>query len=111
MDQCASQFKPPDVKLSEDAVEKHKALRDSYSEMYAVAKQDGHTLIEKLRRPIGDVGVPREFTRSSRYIKECLENLYDEKNLVDDQWYIRHNHLKKTLNFRIFQRDTAKVSF
>lgn len=109
MDQCASQLKPPDVKLSEDAVEKHKGLRDSYSEMYAAAKQDGHTLIEKLRRPIGDVGVPHEFTRSSRYIKECLENLYDEKNLVDDQWYIRHNHLKKTLNFRIFQRDTAKI--
>lgn len=45
----------------------------------------------------------------SRYIKECLETLYDEKTLIDDQWQARYDHLKKTLNMRMYQKDTEKV--
>ena len=82
---------------------------DTYTDLYSQVKQDGHNLIEKLRKPVGNLGVPREFTLATRFIKECLENLYDEKNLVDDQWHLRQDHLKKTLNFRLFQRDTNKV--
>lgn len=47
---------------------------------------------------------------ATRHIKEILENLYDEKNLIDEQWIVRQDHLVKTLNFRIFQKDTGKVS-
>ena len=91
------------------ALEAHKAIRESFSSLYFQAKQDGHSLIEKLRKPVGNQGVPRSFTLTTRNIKECLEQLYDEKTLVDDQWQARQEHLTKTMNLRIYQRDTSKV--
>lgn len=84
-------------------------MRESYSDLYTSARQDGHALIEKLRRPIGEGSVPPDFILAVRHIKEVLENLYDEKNLVDEQWQGRQDHLKMTYNFRVFQKDTEKV--
>jgi hypothetical protein len=109
MDECSSKSCPADITSTEDALDKHKKLQEYYTELYTGARQDGHTLIEKLRRPVGEGGVPSDFILAVRHIKEVLESLYDEKNLIDEQWQSRNNHLKMTHSFRIFQKDTSKI--
>ena len=75
-------------------------MREAYTQLYAGARQTGHAIIEKLRRPVGESSVPSRFIIASRHVKEVLENLYDEKNLIDEQWEVRRHFLKQTLTFR-----------
>lgn len=111
IDECGSRSKPTEVSECERLIEAHAQLKDSFTVLYNLAKQDGHTLIDKLRKPVGTQGIPRSFTLMTRLLKESLETLYDEMTLVEDQWQARQDHLKKTYNFRLYQRDTKKVLY
>lgn len=102
-------YSPPNITSTEDALEQHKQLFELISTVYITARQDGHTLIDKLRRPVGERGVPVEFIHATRHAKEKLESLYDEKNMIDEQWKIRQDYLRKTLNFQLFQKECKKV--
>lgn len=88
---------------------KHKELSEKVSVMYSGARQDGHLLIEKLRRPVGEGSVPLQFIQATRHVKERLENLYDEKNMIDEQWQRRQKYLKQSLTFQMFQKQSHKV--
>lgn len=110
MDRCTSVTIPPNITSTTKAIDDHKHLFDLISNLYTSARQDGHLLIDKLRRPVGESSVPVEFIQASRHIKEELESLYDEKNMIHEQWKIRQEHLRKTLNFQMFQKDSNKVS-
>ena len=109
MDECASLEQPPDIAAVEENIERHQQLKNRYSEMYSSAREDGHNLISKLRRPVGEGSVPSDFIIGSRHVKELLENMYDEKILIDDQWETRQQLLKQTLNLRVFQMNAKKV--
>ena len=106
---CSSHDQPADTRATEEAIENHKTMREAYTQLYAGARQTGHAIIEKLRRPVGESSVPSRFIIASRHVKEVLENLYDEKNLIDEQWEVRRHFLKQTLTFRLYQLETHKV--
>ena len=106
---CSSHDQPVDTKATEEAIESHQAMKEVYTQLYTTARQTGHTIIEKLKRPVGESSVPSQFIIGSRHVKEVLENLYDEKNLIDEQWEVRKHFLKQTLNFRRYQMETQKA--
>ena len=106
---CSSHDQPADTRATEEAIQQHHRMKEQYNQLYNDARRDGHTIIEQLRRPVGDSSVPSQFIIGSRHVKEDLENLYDEKNLLDGQWDVHNNFLKQTLNFRLYQRETHKV--
>ncbi|XP_019853833.1 PREDICTED: triple functional domain protein-like [Amphimedon queenslandica] len=107
MDECSSDSYKSSVQL---AVTRHNELADTVSLMYTSAYQDGHHLIEKLRKPVGEGSVPFKFIQATRHVKERLENLYDERNMIEEQWKRRQKYLSQSLNFQLFQMQSEKVS-
>ena len=106
MDECSSDSCKTSI---QNAVTKHNELADTVSVMYTSAYQDGHLLIEKLRKPVGEGSVPFKFIQATRHVKERLENLYDERNMIEEQWKRRQKYLLQSLNFQLFQKKSEKV--
>lgn len=100
---------PVNVAQAEGLLAKHKQLKDTYQELYSSARQDGHKIIDKLKRPVGEGSLPTPFVIGTRHIKEILESLFDERNWLDEQWQRRQIILTQALNLRKYQSEANKV--
>ena len=76
---------------------------------YSSTRGEGHKIIEKWRRPVGESSVPQAFVARTRVVKEILESLFDEKNWLDEQWNRRNRILEQTLHLRRYQREAKEV--
>ena len=109
LDECQSKQKPSDTSQTEEALTNHKQLRESCDALHSTVQQDGKKLVEKLRRPVGDSSLPTGFVMGTRHVKEILENLYDERSWIDEQWGKRQTMLTRTLNLCKFQDQAKEV--
>ncbi|CAI8007048.1 hypothetical protein GBAR_LOCUS5023 [Geodia barretti] len=75
---CSSGLVPSSTGLCKESLAQHKALQERYQLMYNTTRTEGHRLIEKLKKPVGESSVPAKFVMGSRHVKETLENLFDE---------------------------------
>lgn len=100
---------PADVGKAENLLAKHRELKETYQELYVSARQDGHKIIERLKRPVGEGSLPTPFVIGARHVKEILESLFDERNWLDEQWQRRQMILTQALNLRKYQREAKKV--
>ena len=101
---------PADMESAERLQAKHKQLKDTYQELYVSARQDGHKIIERLKKPVGESSLPTAFVIGTRHVKEILESLFDERNWLDEQWQRRNVILTQALNLRKYQNEAKKVS-
>ena len=53
-DACSSGLVPSSTSLCREALSQHKALRERYQLMYNTTRSEGHRLLEKLKKPVGD---------------------------------------------------------
>ena len=111
LDACQSKDCPPDIRQTEEALTNHRQLKESCEELHNCVRREGQKIVEKLRVPVGDSCLPRGFVMGTRHVKEILENLYDEKNWIDEQWVKREVLLMRTLNLRKFQDEAKKVLY
>lgn len=100
---------PDDVEKAEALLSKHSQLKETYQELYASARQDGHKIIDRLKRPVGEGSLPTPFVIGTRHVKEILESLFDERNWLDEQWQRRQLILSQALNLRKYQKEAKKV--
>ena len=101
---------PADMESAENLQAKHRQLKETYQELYASARQDGHKIIERLKKPVGEGSLPTAFVIGTRHVKEILESLFDERNWLDEQWQRRSVILTQALNLRKYQNEAKKVS-
>jgi hypothetical protein len=109
LDECMEKNFPDGVEKAEALVSKHDKLKETYQELYASARQDGHKIIDRLKRPVGEGSLPTPFVIGTRHIKEILESLFDERSWLDEQWQRRQLILTQALNLRKYQREAKKV--
>ena len=100
---------PEDVEKAESLLSRHGQLKETYQELYASARQDGHKIINRLKRPVGEGSLPTPFVIGTRHVKEILESLFDERNWLDEQWQRRQLILNQALNLRKYQKEANKV--
>ena len=100
---------PANMDQAESLLAQHKQLKDTYQELYASARQDGHKIVERLKRPVGEGSLPTQFVIRTRHVKEILESLFDERNWLDEQWQRRQVILTQVLNLRKYQSEAKKV--
>ena len=127
---CSSRLIPSNVMQCQEALAQHRALQERYQLMYTTTRTEGHRLIEKLKKPVGESrysvcvcvppctcrvidvcrsSVPSNFVMCTRNVKELLENLYDEFNWLGDQWTQRNTALQRALTYNVFLDETKKV--
>ena len=109
MSRCITRDEPATIPGCEELIRQHQELKEGFGEAYGSIRRDGHKLIELLRKPIGERSLPVNFLIGSRHIKETLETLYDENNLVEEEWQKKYTHLKKNLNFQKYKEEEKKV--
>lgn len=109
IDECMEKDFPVNVAQAESLLAKHKQLKDTYQELYSLARQDGHKIIDRLKRPVGEGSLPTPFVIGTRHVKEILESLFDERNWLDEQWQRRRVILTQALNLRKYQSEADKV--
>ena len=51
---CSSGLLPSGTAQSREMLSQHSALKERYQQMYNTTRTEGHRLIEKLKRPVGD---------------------------------------------------------
>ena len=100
---------PGDVGKAESLLANHRQLKETYQELYASGRQDGHKIIDRLKRPVGEGSLPTAFVIGTRHVKEILESLFDERNWLDEQWQRRQVILTQALNLRKYQSEAKKV--
>ena len=100
---------PGDVEGMDQVISSHKQLKETYQSCYVVVREEGHKIIELLRKPIGDSSLPQAFVVRTRAVKEILESLFDENNWLDEQWTRRNTILDQTLHLRKYQREAKEV--
>lgn len=110
IDECMSKDFPANVGKAESLLAQHRCLKDTYQELYASARQDGHKIVERLKKPVGEGSLPTAFVIGTRHVKEILESLFDERNWLDEQWQRRNIILTQALNLRKYQSEAKKVS-
>ena len=54
VDDCMVKESPTEIPQAEEMLQKHIQLKETYQELYAMVRRDGHRLIEKLRKPVGE---------------------------------------------------------
>jgi hypothetical protein len=106
---CSSGLVPSSTGLCKESLAQHKALQERYQLMYNTTRTEGHRLIEKLKKPVGDSSVSAKFVMGSRHVKETLENLFDEFNWLGEQWSRRNATLQRALTYNLFLDETKKV--
>lgn len=106
---CMSKDSPGDVEGMEEAISAHKQLKETYQSCYSTVREEGHKIIEILRKPIGESSLPQAFVMRTRAVKEILESLFDEKNWLDEQWTRRNMILDQLLHLRRYQREADEV--
>ena len=109
LDECMEKHFPDGVEKAEGLLSKHAQLKETYQELYSSARQDGHKIIDRLKRPVGEGSLPTPFVIGTRHIKEILESLFDERNWLDEQWQRRQLILTQALNLRKYQKEAKKV--
>ena len=109
MDDCIAKEFPSTVPRAEELLATHNQLRDTYQDLYFVVRQEGHQIVEKLRKPVGSGSLPTNFVIGTRHVKETLESMFDEKNWLDEQWQRRNAILTQELNLRKYQEEAKKV--
>ena len=85
LDVCGTKDTPPDIHSLEEAIACHKELQETFQTCYSLVREEGHKIIEKLRKPVGDSSLPQAFVARTRVVKEILESMFDEKNWLDEQ--------------------------
>ena len=109
MDKCITRKEPATIPDCEELLRQHHELKEGFGQAYGSVRKDGHKLIELLRKPIGERSLPTNFLQGSRHVKETLETLYDENNLLEEQWQKKCTHLKMNLNFQKYKEEAKKV--
>ena len=111
LDVCQAKDYPPDIPKAQEMLTQHEQLKEACNGLATLVRSHSIKLLEKLRIPVGDSSLPTGFVMGTRHIKEILENLYDEKNWIDEQWVQRKIILHQALNLRKFQEEAKKVSW
>ena len=62
---CSSGLVPSSTGLCKESLAQHKALQERYQLMYNTTRTEGHRLIEKLKKPVGE----------SRYVQYMICNV------------------------------------
>ena len=109
MSRCITRDEPATIPGCEELIRQHQELKEGFGEAYGSVRRDGHKLIELLRKPIGERSLPVNFLIGSRHVKETLETLYDENNLLEEEWQKKCTHLKMNLNLQKYKEEAKKV--
>ncbi len=84
-DVCNTKDTPPNIQSTEEAIAAHQELKQTFQTCYSLVREEGHKIIEKLRKPVGTSSVPMVFVARTRIVKEILESLFDENNWLNEQ--------------------------
>ncbi len=108
-EECQSKEYPHDIARAQEMLTRHEQLKETCHALCLNIRAESLKLVEKLRMPVGEGSLPTGFVQGTRHVKEILENVFDEKNWMDEQWKSRHTVLFQALNFRKFQEEAKKV--
>ena len=90
---CGTKDMPPDIPSLEEAISAHKKLQETFQTCYSLVREEGHKIIERLRKPVGDSSLPQAFVARTRVVKEILESMFDEENWLDEQVRTKKNYM------------------